>query len=64
MVPSVAMVKKERAAKTPGEKAPARAGSVDPSPTPEEGARLIRAFVAVKDPRVREAILAFVEKLV
>ena len=29
----------------------------------EEGARLIRAFVEVKDPRVREAIVAFVENL-
>ena len=33
------------------------------SATPEEGAKLIRAFVAVKDPRVRKAIIAFVENL-
>ncbi len=31
--------------------------------TPEEGARLIRAFVVVKNPRVRKAIIAFVENL-
>ncbi len=31
--------------------------------TPGEGARLIRAFVAVKNPRVRKAIVAFVENL-
>jgi hypothetical protein len=31
--------------------------------TPEEGARLIRAFVAVKDPRIRKAIIALVENL-
>lgn len=34
-----------------------------PPATPEEGARLIRAFVAVKNPRVRKAIIAFVENL-
>ena len=31
--------------------------------TPEEGARLIRAFVAVRDPRIRKAIIALVENL-
>ncbi len=31
--------------------------------TPGEGARLIRAFVAVKNPRIRKAIVAFVENL-
>ena len=33
------------------------------APAPEEAARLIRAFVAVKDPQMRRAILAFVENL-
>lgn len=40
---------------------------VRPNPTrpigPEEGARLIRAFVGVKSPELRAAIVAFVEKL-
>jgi hypothetical protein len=31
--------------------------------SPEEGARLIRAFVGVRNPRVRKAIIAFVENL-
>ena len=31
--------------------------------TPDEGARLIRAFIAVKNPQLRRAIVAIVENL-
>jgi hypothetical protein len=34
-----------------------------PGVAPEEGVRLVRAFVAVRDPRLRDAIMAFVENL-
>lgn len=30
---------------------------------PEEGARLIRAFLKVEDPSVRDAVISFVEAL-
>jgi hypothetical protein len=31
--------------------------------SPEEGARLIRAFVGLRNPRVRKALITFVENL-
>ncbi len=34
----------------------------DPA-TPDEGARLIRAFLAVKNPQLRKSIVALVENL-
>ena len=30
---------------------------------PQEGARLIRAFLKIEDPKVRDAIIGFVERL-
>lgn len=35
----------------------------NPTPTPEEGLRLVRAFVRVRDQALREEILKFVEEL-
>jgi hypothetical protein len=35
----------------------------NPSPTTEEGMRLVRAFVRVRDQAVREEILKFAEQL-
>jgi hypothetical protein len=32
-------------------------------PKPEEGLRLIHAFVGIRDPELREAIVKFVEEL-
>lgn len=31
--------------------------------TPDEGLRLIKAFASVSDPKIRDAILAIVEKI-
>jgi len=57
------MVKKDSAAKTMEEKVPEARRPAISGVTPEEGARLIRAFVAVRNPRVRNAIVRFVENL-
>ena len=57
------MVNKDAAAKAFDEKAPPRPQPPMSPVPPDEGARLIRAFLAVKDPRVRRAIIEFVEKL-
>jgi hypothetical protein len=56
------MVKKDRAVKTIAEKTPKLRSAIS-GVTPEEGARLIRAFIAVKDPLVRDAIVRLVENL-
>jgi hypothetical protein len=61
--PGVAMVKKDNAAKTIEEKITEGRRPAISGVTPEEGARLIRAFVAVRNPRVRNAIVRFVEDL-
>jgi hypothetical protein len=34
-----------------------------PRPTPEDGHRLMRAFLTIKDTRLREALVTFVEEL-
>ena len=57
------MVKNDAASRKSDEKAPAGRLPAISAAAPEEGARLIRAFVAVKSPKVRKAIVAFVEKL-
>ena len=57
------MIKPNGAAKTFAEKAAAGPKPAVSSLTPEEGARLIRAFVAVRNPRIRKAIVAFIEDL-
>jgi hypothetical protein len=57
------MIKKDGANNNSAEKRVADKKKALSTATPEEGARLIRAFIAVKDPRVRKAIIAFVENL-
>ena len=59
----VAMIKKDIAVKSSAGNGLAHKKKSREAPTPEEGARLIRAFVAVRDPNVRKAIVAFVENL-
>ena len=59
----VAMDRKAIAANKFSEKSPAAGRSAIRAASPEEAAELIRAFVAVKSPQVRKAILAFVENL-
>jgi hypothetical protein len=57
------MVKKELLGKAFDAKG--QAGGPPPAPpaTAEEGVRLIRAFIAVRNPRVRQAIVNLVENL-
>jgi hypothetical protein len=57
------MVKSSGAAKTIEEKTPELGRPAISGVAQEEGARLIRAFVAVRNPRVRNAIVRFVENL-
>jgi hypothetical protein len=59
----VAMVNNKGVAKKVVEKIPPEPSPLVSPATPDEGAELIRAFVAVKNPLVRKAIIAFVQKL-
>ena len=61
--PGVAMVEKNNAVKKAVEKTPPEPSPLISPATPEEGAELIRAFLAVKNPQVRKAIIAFVQNL-
>ena len=59
------MVDKNSAATKIVEKIPPAPGPLTSpaTPTPDEGAELVRAFLAVKNPQVRKAIIAFVRNL-
>jgi hypothetical protein len=57
------MVKNDAAFRKFAEKTAAGRLPATSAAMPDEGARLIRAFVAVKSPLVRKAIVAFVENL-
>ena len=57
------MVKENCSVKTASRKSPAEQSPQISPATPDEGAELIRAFLAVKNPEVRKAIIAFVQKL-
>ena len=58
------MSKKDFSTKKFVEKPVGERNPANPPASAEEGARLIRAFVAVKSPQLRKAIVAFVENLV
>ena len=57
------MAKNEAQTGNPAEKAPAERRKEPQTVSPDEGARLIKAFLAVKNPKIRKAIIAFVENL-
>ncbi len=57
------MVRKEGAAKSLEEEPAAKRQPKVSHASTDEGVQLVRAFVAVKDPRVRKAILELVKKL-
>ena len=59
----VAMVKKNASAKKAVGKSLSEPRPLTWLATPDEGAELIRAFVAVKSPLVRKAIITFVKNL-
>jgi hypothetical protein len=57
------MVEENGAVKKAVEKSLAEQSPQIAPATPDEGAELIRAFLAVKNPQVRKAIIAFLQKL-
>lgn len=57
------MVKKDLQGKALAGKGLASGPPPGPPATAEEGVRLIRAFIAVRNPRLRQAIVKLVENL-